>query len=144
MKRNLIIMALLLASMTIVNADDRPVTFNQLPSAAQTFINKNYPDDKVSFATVDDDFIRPDYHVALVSRVMLQFENDGSLEKVETRNGNIPEGIIPVQISQAVNSYYPDATILGYEVGRRSYEVKLSNRLELKFNSRFELVELDD
>lgn len=144
MKRNLIIMALLLASMTIVNADDRPVTFNQLPSAAQTFINKNYPDDKVSFATVDDDFIRPDYHVALVSGVMLQFENDGSLEKVETRNGNIPEGIIPVQISQAVNSYYPDATILGYEVGRRSYEVKLSNRLELKFNSRFELVELDD
>jgi hypothetical protein len=144
MKRNLIIMALLLASMTIVNADDRPVTFNQLPSAAQTFINKNYPDDKVSFATVDDDFIRPDYHVALVSGVMLQFENDGSLEKVETRNGNIPEGIIPVQILQAVNSYYPDATILGYEVGRRSYEVKLSNRLELKFNSRFELVELDD
>ena len=137
-------MALLLASMTIVNADDRPVTFNQLPSAAQTFINKNYPDDKVSFATVDDDFIRPDYHVALVSGVMLQFENDGSLEKVETRNGNIPEGIIPVQILQAVNSYYPDATILGYEVGRRSYEVKLSNRLELKFNSRFELVELDD
>jgi hypothetical protein len=144
MKRNLIIMALLLASMTIVNADDRPVTFNQLPSAAQTFINKNYPGDKVSFATVDDDFIRPDYHVALVSGVMLQFENDGSLEKVETRNGNIPEGIIPVQILQAVNSYYPDATILGYEVGRRSYEVKLSNRLELKFNSRFELVELDD
>ena len=144
MKRNLIIMALLLASMTIVNADDRPVTFNQLPSAAQTFINKNYPDDKVSFATVDDDFIRPDYHVALVSGVMLQFENDGSLEKVETRNGNIPEGIIPVQILQAVNSYYPDATILSYEVGRRSYEVKLSNRLELKFNSRFELVELDD
>ena len=144
MKRNLIIMALMLASMTIVNADDRPVTFNQLPSAAQTFINKNYPDDKVSFATVDDDFIRPDYHVALVSGVMLQFENDGTLEKVESRNGNIPEGIIPVQILQAVNSYYPDATILGYEVGRRSYEVKLSNRLELKFNSRFELVELDD
>jgi hypothetical protein len=75
---------------------------------------------------------------------MLQFENDGSLEKVETRNGNIPEGIIPVQILQVVNSYYPDATILSYEVGRRSYEVKLSNRLELKFNSRFELVELDD
>ena len=144
MKRNLIIMALMLASMTIVNADDRPVTFNQLPSAAQTFINVNYPDDKVSFATVDDDFIRPDYHVALVSGVMLQFENDGTLEKVESRNGNIPEGIIPVQILQAVNSYYPDATILGYEVGRRSYEVKLSNRLELKFNSRFELVELDD
>lgn len=144
MKRNLIIVALVLASVTLLKADDKPVTFNQLPAAAQTFINKNFPDDKVSFATVDDDFIRPDYHVALVSGVMLQFENDGSLEKVETRNGNIPEGIIPVQILQAVNSYYPDATILGYEVGRRSYEVKLSNRLELKFNSRFELVELDD
>lgn len=144
MKRNLIIVALVLASVTLLKADDKPVTFNQLPAAAQTFINKNFPDDKVSFATVDDDFIRPDYHVALVSGVMLQFENDGSLEKIQTRNGNIPKGIIPAQIYQAVNSYYPDATILDYEVGRRSYEVKLSNSLELKFNTRFEVIELDD
>jgi hypothetical protein len=104
-------LALVLVTFAIVKADDRPVTFNQLPQAAQTFINTNYPDEKVAFATVDDDFIRPDYHVALVSGVMLQFEHGGSLEKIETRNGNIPAGIIPFQIIDMVKQYYPEAQI---------------------------------
>lgn len=144
MKRNLIALALMMASMTNVKADDKPVTFNQLPKAAQTFINVNYPNEKMSFATVDDDFIRPDYHVALVNGVMIQFENDGSMEKIEVRNGDLPEGIVPRQITEAVKGYYPDAKIIGYEVGKRSYEVKLSNRMELKFNSRFDVIEIDD
>ena len=144
MKRMLITLAFAMASLTIVRADDRPVTFAQLPQAAQAFINNNYDGDKVSFATVDDDFFKPDYHVALVSGVMLQFENDGRLEGIKTKTGNIPAGIIPVQIVDAVKGYYPDAKILEYEVGRRTYEVKLSNRLELKFDSRFNVIELDD
>ena len=144
MKRNLIALALMVASISTLKADDKPVTFNQLPKAAQTFINVNYPNEKMSFATVDDDFFKPDYHVALVNGVMIQFENDGRLEKIEVRNGDIPDGIVPIQILEAVKGYYPDARIIGYEVGKRSYEVKLSNRLELKFNTRFEVIELDD
>lgn len=144
MKRTLITLALVLVTFAIVKADDRPVTFNQLPQAAQTFINTNYPDEKVAFATVDDDFIRPDYHVALVSGVMLQFEHGGSLEKIETRNGNIPSGIIPFQIIDMVKQYYPEAQITEYEIGKRSYEVKLSNRMEMKFNTKFQIIELDD
>ena len=144
MKRTLITLALVLVTFAIVKADDRPVTFNQLPQAAQTFINTNYPDEKVAFATVDDDFIRPDYHVALVSGVMLQFEHGGSLEKIETRNGNIPAGIIPFQIIDMVKQYYPEAQITEYEIGKRSYEEKLSNRMEMKFNTKFQIIELDD
>ena len=144
MKRTLITLALVLVTFAIVKADDRPVTFNLLPQAAQTFINTNYPDEKVAFATVDDDFIRPDYHVALVSGVMLQFEHGGSLEKIETRNGNIPAGIIPFQIIDMVKQYYPEAQITEYEIGKRSYEVKLSNRMEMKFNTKFQIIELDD
>lgn len=144
MKRNLIALALMVASISTLKADDKPVTFNQLPKAAQTFINVNYPNEKMSFATVDDDFFKPDYHVALVNGVMIQFENDGRLEKIEVRNGDIPDGIVPIQIVEAVKGYYPDARIIEYEVGKRSYEVKLSNRLELKFNTRFEVIELDD
>ena len=144
MKRTLITLALVLATFAIVKADDRPVTFNQLPQAAQTFINTNYPDEKVAFATVDDDFIRPDYHVALVCGVMLQFEHSGSLEKIETRNGNIPAGIIPFQIIDVVKQYYPETQITEYEIGKRSYEVKLSNRMEMKFNTKFQVIELDD
>lgn len=143
MKNFFVLLAVSLASLSIMKADDRPVTFAQLPAPAQAFINTNYPDDKVSYATVDDDFIRPDYSVVLVSGVRLQFDNDGSLEKIEARAG-VPEGLVPVQIKDYVKATYPDAVITEYEIGRRHYEIKLSNRLELKFNRNFALVEIDD
>ncbi len=143
MKKIFAIAAIALASLQIIKADDRPVTFAQLPAAAQTFINTNYPDEKISYATVDDDLILPDYYVMLANGVKIQFEHNGSLEKIESRAG-VPEGLIPFQIKDYVKLHYPDAIFLGYEIGRKSYEVKLSNRLELKFNKNFILIEIDD
>ena len=143
MKKIFAIAAIALASLQIIKADDRPVTFAQLPAAAQAFINTNYPDEKISYATVDDDLILPDYNVMLANGVKIQFEHSGSLEKIESRAG-VPEGLIPFQIKDYVKLHYPDAIFLGYEIGRKSYEVKLSNRLELKFNKNFILIEIDD
>ncbi len=143
MKKTIISLALAIISISVVKAD-KPVTFNQLPAAAQTFINVNYPGEKVSFALVDDDFIRPDYSVVLANGTKIQFENNGTLEKIESRKGDIPAGIIPVQIVEMVKAHYPDAQIYEYEIGRRTYEVTLSNRMELKFSSNFNVIEVDD
>ena len=144
MKRIMIFIASLMAFSVMAQADERPVNFNQLPQAAQTFVNTNYPGEKVSFVTVDDDLIRPEYQVVMANGVMIEFDNGGRLEKIETRNGSIPSGIIPVQIVETVGRHYPDAKVIEYEVGRKTYEVKLSNRMELKFNSRFNIIEVDD
>ena len=143
MKKIFAIAAIALASLQIIKADDRPVTFNQLPAAAQAFINTNYPGEKISYATIDDDFVRPDYYVMLANGVKVQFENSGALEKIESRNG-IPEGLVPVQIKDYVKATYPDAVITEYEIGRRHYEIKLSNRLELKFDKDFNIYDIDD
>lgn len=140
----LITIAIVLASVTFAKADDRPVTFEQLPKAAQTFINTNFPKDKVSFATVDDDIIAPDYEVALVSGVMMQFRHDGSLESIKSRTGNIPAGIVPQKIIDGVKGYYPDTMVIEYDIDRLTYEVKLSNRMEIKFDKNFNIIEIDD
>ena len=143
MKKIFIVAAIVLASLQIVKADDRPVTFSQLPAPAQTFINTNYPDEKISYATKDDDFILPDYNVMLANGVKIQFEHSGALEKIESRIG-IHEDLVPFQIRDYVKMHYPDAIFVEYEIGKRSYEVKLSNRLELKFNKNFNIIEIDD
>lgn len=149
MKRSFILATLsaVLMSVTFTSAafaDDRPVTFERLPIAAQNFIKTYFSGEKLSYATVDDDIIRPDYQAVLMNGVKLQFNHDGSLEKIEVREGNIPEGIIPVQLEEAVKVRYPDAVIKEYEAGKRTYEVKLSNRLELKFTKDMNLIEIDD
>lgn len=144
MKRFLIVLTCVLGTMSLAKADDRPVTVDQLPQAARTFLNVNFPDDKISFATKDDDLIRPDYQVVLASGVMVKFNNAGNLEEIESRGREIPDGIIPIQIVEMVKGHYPDVMITGYEVGRRTYEVKLSNRIELKLDRNFNVIEIDD
>ena len=124
--------------------EDKPVDFKKLPDLAQTFVKTNYPDVAVLYVTRDDDIIRPDYTVGLANGVKVDFDSKGALEKIETLNGEIPVGLIPVQITDYVKANYSDAVILEYDVEKYSYEVKLSNRLELKFNTRFALVEIGD
>ena len=143
MKKIFALITVVLASLQILNADDRPVTFNQLPAPAQAFITANYPDEKISYATKDDDFILPDYYVMLANGVKIQFEHSGALEKIEARTG-VPEDLVPFQIRDYVKLHYPDAIFVEYEIGKRSYDVKISNRLEVKFNRNFNVIEIDD
>lgn len=144
MKKLILIIVSLAAFMSVVRAEDKPVTFNQLPESARNFIDSNYPSVKLVLATKDDDFIRPEFHVVLENGVALQFDNDGRLEKIASRSGDIPAAVIPKQITDIVKSHYPDAYIVEYEVDRKTYEVKLSNRIEITFDSSFRLVEIDD
>ena len=75
--------------------------------------------------------------------VEIVFEHDGSLDKITDKAG-VPKGVVPVQITDYVKTYYPDAVVVEYEIGRREYDVKLTNGLELTFNSNFRLRELDN
>ena len=127
----------------IASADDRHVDVNRLPETIKTFLNSNYPSVQILYSTKDDDLIRPDYNVALENGVKLEFYNDGALKKIDARDG-VPSSLIPVQIVQYVKGRYPDALFVGYEVDRKHYEVKLSNRLELKFSKNYNLIEIDD
>lgn len=143
MKYILMIAAVVTMFVQTAKADDRPIDVKKLPVPAQKFLSDYFPSDKVSYAVVDDDLIRPDYKVRLSSGVKIDFEHSGALDNIESRAG-VPEKIVPVQILDYVKAHYPDAVVTGYDIGRRSYEVKLSNHLELKFNSSFSLIEIDD
>ena len=73
----------------------------------------------------------------------IQFEHNGALEKISSVKG-VPVALIPVQIKDYVDRHYHDVVIREYEVGRRTYEIQLSNGMELKFNRNFVLVGIDD
>ena len=144
MKRILILFVGFFAFAALINADDKPVTFDQLPELAKTFVKTNFASAKVLYSSVDDDIVAPDYEVILDNGFEIQFKNDGRLESIDANMGNIPEAIIPAQIKTYVKTNYPNVTYKEYEVGARSYEVKISNGLELTFNSDFKVIEIDD
>lgn len=123
-------------------ADGKPVTYEQLPAPAKSYIEANFNGENITVATKEDDFIRPDYNVLLANGTMLEFSNSGSVKKVASRSG-IPAEIVPVTIREYVAAHYPGAGFLEFEIDRKTYEVKLTNRMELKFNSNFNVIEVD-
>ena len=143
MKRILIFTAAFFLSAAIVVADDRPIDVSRLPGAAKAFLNANFPGEQILYATQEDDLLFPDYNVALANGVFLEFYNNGALELIGSRTGLSTE-FIPIQIVEFVKVRYPDAYFIEYKLDKKHYEVKLSNRIELKFNKNFNLLEIDD
>lgn len=132
----------LMSFIIMANADDRPVAYEKLPEPAKAYIASNFAGESVLLSTKDDELFLPDYYVVLANGVRLEFSNSGQLKQVASHDG-ISEDLIPVSIREYVSAHYPDAGYLEYEVGRRTYEVKLTNRMELKFNSNFHIMEVD-
>lgn len=126
-----------------LSADDRPMAFEKLPVAAKEYIQTNFPDEKTTMVTKDDDLIFADYTVMLSNGIKLEFEHSGALTQISSPNG-IPAELVPVSIRNYVQTHYPDAGYLEFEIGKRTYEVKLTNRMELKFNNSFHIIEVDD
>ena len=143
MKKTLIFCAALFFSAAMASADDRAIDVNRLPDNSKTFLNTHFPGIQVLYVTKEDDLMFPDYDVALANGVFLEFYNNGALEKIGCKDG-ISTDFIPVAIVEFVKVRYPEAYFVEYKVDKRQYEVKLSNRLELKFNKHFNLLEIDD
>ena len=143
MKRILFVAVAIITAFVTASADNKPIDFSQLPKGAQSFVSMTFPTAKILYVAVDKDVVRPDYTVVLENGTKIDFNHDGSLEKIESKSG-VPVELIPYQIREYVERHYPNAVYVEYEIGHKSYEVTLSNRMEFKFNSEFNIVEIDD
>lgn len=134
----------LLTLVFVSKADEKPIKFEQLPSAAQKFIKDKLHKDKVVYVLKDDDIIFPEYEVYLESGTKVTFFNDGKLESIKAGSAGMSKGIVPQQIVTYVAANHPGFPIVEFEIDRNTYEVSLSNGIELKFSSGFQLLDVDD
>ena len=56
----------------------------------------------------------------------------------------VPAALVPQPIMAFVKKTYPDAVVTKIERDRRGYDVDLSNGLDLEFNSKFQLIDVDN
>lgn len=143
MKKIVMTLVALAAFATALSADDRPMAYEKLPAPAKEYIQTNFPGEKTTMVTKDDDLIFADYTVMLSNGIRLEFEHSGALTQISSPDG-IPAELVPVSIRNYVQAHYPDAGYLDFEIGKRTYEVKLTNRMELKFNKNFHIIEVDN
>lgn len=124
--------------------DDKPITVEQLPQKAQAFIQQYFKGKEISLAKLEKDMWNKKYEVVFVNGDKLEFDKNGEWEEVGCKFSEVPGGIVPKQIRDDVAKKYPDAKILGIERDSRGYDIQLNNRLELQYDTSFQLVDIDD
>lgn len=123
--------------------NERPIQVGQLPAVAQQFIKAHFAGRKVAIAKMETGFASKSYEVIFADGDRVDFDKKGNWEEIDCKSSSVPTAAIPVQIMKYVRENYPDAAVRKLEKGRREYEVKLSNRMELTFDQKFNLTDID-
>lgn len=129
---------------TIANADDRPIDYEQLPSAAKSFIEADFPMQSISYITKDMDLLDTSYNVHFANGLEIEFNSKGEWKEISCATSPIDSKYIPRQIIDAVATRWPGEKFKKIERYKYGYEVELTNSLELKFDKMYRLTEVDD
>lgn len=137
--------AIISFGVSTVKADnDRIISKEMLPAEAQAFINTHFSGVKISYAKEERDFFERSYEVVFANGTKLEFNRKGAWKEVDCRYDKVPAAVVPVAISDYVKANYPEAKILKIERDSNDYEVKLSNRYELEFDHKFNILDIDN
>lgn len=124
--------------------NDKPITVNELPSKAQHFIQQFFSGNTVAYAKIDKDFLDKNYDVVFTNGEKIEFDKNGEWKEINCKFTTVPDAVIPEQIKSYVTKQFPQAKVLKIEREHKGYEVKLNNKLEIKFNSHFQVIEIDE
>lgn len=144
MKKIALFFASVMAFAGVASADDKPITFEQLPAKAQQFIKTNFPQEKIAFTSLDRDIFGDTYDVLFASGTKLEFTDKGEWKEIKCKYSTVDEKFIPEQIRNYVTNTYPGTKYVKIEKGKNGYEVELTNGLELTFDRNFVLIDIDD
>ena len=137
----LLLMAMVMTMSLTMSADDddRMITFEQLPQAAQTFHKTHFAAKAPLLVTADWD----DYTIRYESGEKVEFDRNGQWKDIECYGTKVPTAAIPEQISNYLMQNYPGKSVVKLERHRSVYEVKLNNGMEIEFNRNFQVIDMD-
>lgn len=146
MKKIMLTAALLFAGITASLADnDRPIALDKLPAAAQTFLKTHFADLTLAYAVEDPKFVGSEYEVTYTDRTEVEFRPNGEWSSVERRYAAVPASVVPTQISDYVaKSSFQNQYIKKIERDAYTWEIELSNGIEIKFDKEFRVIDIDD
>ena len=142
MKKFFMLMAAMMLTFNVaMMADDnRVITYDQLPQTAKTLLSQHFAKKVPLVVTMDWD----EYEILYQSGEKVEFNKKGEWKSIDCRVSAVPSVLIPEQIKSHIKATFPGTTIIKLERDRRGYGVKLNNGLEVEYNTRFQVVEIDD
>lgn len=135
----LMAVAMTMSLNVMADDDDRVITYQQLPQAAQTFLKQHFAKKVPLVVTADWD----DYTIVYESGEKIEFDKKGNWKEVNCRASKVPMDIVPQQIKTYIQKNYPGKSIVKLDRHRSVYEVKINNGMEIEFNRNFQVIDVD-
>lgn len=135
--------SVVLFSATACADKNKPIQVNELPVKAQTVLTTHFSGQKVTLATLESEIIDKSYNVVLQNGTKLEFDRKGNLTEVDCKQGTVPAKLIPQPIKSYVQANYSGQNIKKMEIDKNEHEVELSNGLDITFNKRFKVIDID-
>lgn len=135
----------LMSSAVVANAQEKIISFTQLPKKAQQFVATYYAADQVSYVKEESEFLSgKNYEVKLKDGVKLEFDGKGEWTEVDAELKAVPLKIVPASILEYVRKSFPDNEIVQISRSSNKYDVELTNGIDLEFNKKGQFVRIDD
>lgn len=144
MKKLVFLLVCLFSIQTMLWADnDKPIHVGQLPTKAQTLITTYFKNHKIALAKMESGLLNKSYDVIFTNGEKLEFNKSGDWTEVKCTKSEVPSAIVPEPIRTFLKNNYPDGKIIQIERKDKGYEVKLSTRWEITFDSKYQVVDID-
>lgn len=139
-----LLVCVLTMNLTALAANDKPIQVSKMPAAAQQFIRKYFSSHSVAMAKMETDFLNKSYDVIFTNGDKVEFDNKGNWTNIDCERSAVPVEVVPAAIKEYVQKSYPDTKPLQLEkTDRKGYELKLSNGVEIEFDKKFRVIDLD-
>lgn len=123
--------------------NDKPIVKGQLPKAAQQIIDMNFADKKIALMTMEAGVLDKSYDVVFSDGDKIEFDRKGRWTSVSCRKQPVPVALIPAKIISYLKDMYPGVSVRKIEKDDKDYDVELSNGLDITFNKKFQVIEID-
>lgn len=123
--------------------NDKPVRPDQMPREAREFLNTFYKNTTVSFAKQETDWFEKNYKVILEDGTSVEFDRSGDWTEIKGKSTGVPVAILPAPVRAYLADKYEGVSVKQAERQDRQLEVELENGLEIRFNKKYEVVDID-
>ena len=144
-KWTFVFISMFIMNVSVWAGNDKPIQVTELPKMAQSFIKNHFADQSVAVAKMETEFMDKSYDVIFTNGDKVEFDKKGKWTKVDCKHGQVPQGIIPMPIQKYIAKNYPDAKVIKIELtDRKGYEVDLNNGLDIEFDKRMNVKDIDN
>ena len=134
----------MLAVMPILADNDKMITREELPEKAQMFLTKHFDGVEVLYAKAERDMgVITSYDVVLDGNVKVEFNRSGEWTNVDCEHSQVPNSVLPQGVLDYVSNKFAKAYVVEIEKNMMGYDVKLSNDLDLEFNTNGKFLRVD-